>query len=80
MSIANISLLMEEDYTVEELMKELDGVYKFDIYRGDYIYSFIAGDNLHAIENVILHSVVKTYEVTKRNKQYYAEIWIQEEL
>lgn len=76
MSIANISLLMEEDYTVEELMKELDGVYKFDIYRGKEIYSFIEGDDLQTIDTDILHSVVKTYEVTKRNRQYYAEIWI----
>ena len=76
MSIANISLLMEEEYTVEELMKELDGVYKFDIYRGNRVYSFIAGDNLQAIGIDILHSAVKAYEVTKRNKQYYAEIWI----
>lgn len=76
MSIANISLLMEEDYTVEELMKELDGVYKFDIYRGEHIYSFIEGDDTKTIDADILHSVVKAYEVTKRNKQYYAEIWI----
>lgn len=76
MSIANISLFMEEDYTVEELMKELDGVYKFDIYQGNHVYSFIDGDNLQAIGIDILHSVVKAYEVTKRNKQYYAEIWI----
>ena len=76
MSIANISLLMEEEYTVEELMKELDGVYKFDIYREKEIYSFIEGDDLQTIDTDILHSVVKTYEVTKRNKQYYAEIWI----
>ena len=76
MSIANISLLIGDDYTVADLIKNLDGVYKFDIYRGDHAYSFIEGDDLQTITTDILHRAVKAYEVTKRNKQYYAEIWI----
>lgn len=68
MSIANISLLIEDDYTVADLIKNLDGVDEVSIYRNGAPCADLTID--------ILHSFVKSYEVTKHEKQYHADIWI----
>lgn len=68
MSIANISLLIEDDYTVADLIKNLDGVDEVFVYRNGAPYVDLTID--------ILHSFVKFYEITKHEKEYHAEIWI----
>ena len=68
MSIANISLLIEDDYTVADLIKNLDGVDEVFVYRNGAPCVDLTID--------ILHSFVKFYEITKHEKEYHAEIWI----
>ena len=68
MSISNISLLIEDDYTVADLIKNLDGVDKAFVYRN--------GSPCVDLTIDILHSFVKFYEITKHEKEYHAEIWI----
>lgn len=68
MSIANISLLIEDDYTVADLIKNLDDVDKVFIYRNGTVCEDLTID--------ILHSFVKFYEITKHEKEYHADIWI----
>lgn len=68
MSIANISLLIDDDYTVADLIKNLDGVDEVFVYKNGVLCVDLTID--------ILHSFVKSYEVTKQGKEYHADIWI----
>ena len=60
MSIANISLLIEDDYTVADLIKNLDGVDKVFVYRNGTLCKDLTID--------VLHSFVKFYEITKQER------------
>ena len=60
MSIANVSLLIEDDYTVADLIKNLDGVDEVFVYRNGAPCVDLTID--------ILHSFVKFYEITKHEK------------
>ena len=68
MSIANVSLLIEDDYTVADLIKNLDGVDMVGGHRNGALCEDLTID--------VLHSIVKFYEITKQEKEYHADIWI----
>lgn len=74
MSISNIAFLKKEtDFTVLMLINSLENIDKYVIHKDSDIYTY---ENIEDVENTLLQHPVVKYEVSKREYNYYADIWI----
>ena len=74
LSISNIAFLKKEtDFTVLILINSLENIDKYVIHKGSDIYTY---ENIEDVENTLLQHPVVKYEVSKREYNYYADIWI----
>ena len=74
MSISNIAFLKKEtDFTVLILINSLENIDRYVIHKDSDIYTY---ENIEDVENTLLQHPVVKYEVSKREYNYYADIWI----
>ena len=74
MSISNIAFLKKETgFTVLMLINSLENIDKYVIHKDSDIYTY---ENIEDVENTLLQHPVVKYEVSKREYNYYADIWI----